>query len=376
MALRALARVNLAAIERNVARLRTGLAGDARLCAVVKADASGHGAVEVARVALAAGAASLAVATAREAVVLRDAGISAPVLVLGAVSAEELPVALAARTELTAWTEEFVAEVQACATEVVRIHVKFDTGMGRLGTRSLPEALAIADFVSAGAPQLQLAGAMTHFATADGDERFMAAQLAAFIPFADAMRRRAPGIVVHAANSAATVRDPATHFDMVRCGIALYGCDPMNVNPDHYGLEPALELTSYVAALKLARPGESVGYGRRFIADHETWIATLPIGYADGIRRALSANCDALIAGRRYPLVGTVSMDNIPLDVGSEPPSEVRIGATATIVGRDGDERQTIEDLANRIETVAHEVLCGISARVPRTYHRDGAPAP
>jgi alanine racemase len=216
---------------------------------------------------------------------------------------------------------------------------------------------------------------MTHFATADGDQEFMAVQLAAFIPFADAMRQRAPGIVVHAANSAATVRDPASHFDMVRCGIALYGCDPMNVNPDHYGLEPALELTSYVAALKLTRPGESVGYGRRFVAERETWIATLPIGYADGIRRALSANCDALIFGRRYPLVGTVSMDNITIDVGSEPPPEVRIGATATIVGRDGDERQTIEDLANRIDTIAHEVLCGISARVPRSYHRDGVPA-
>src|SRR3984957_803938 len=205
MALRALARVNLAAIERNVARLRTGLVGDARLCAVVKADASGHGAVEVARVALAAGAASrrgargaggggagaasVAVATAREAVVLRDAGISAPVLVLGAVSAEELPVALAALTELTAWTGGFVAEVQACATEVVRIHVKFDTGMGRLGTRSVPEALAIADFGSAGPPEVQPAGGMDHFGDAVGDERFMAAQLAAFIPFADAMRR-------------------------------------------------------------------------------------------------------------------------------------------------------------------------------------------
>jgi alanine racemase len=375
MALRALARVNLAAIERNVALLRTGLAGDATLCAVVKADASGHGAVAVARATLAGGAANLAVATAREAVALRDAGISAPVLVLGALSAEELPVALGARAELTAWTEEFVAEVQARATEVVRIHVKFDTGMGRLGTRSLSEALAVADRVSAG-PRLELAGAMTHFATADGDPGFMAAQLAAFIPFADEMRRRAPGIVIHAANSAATVRDPATHFDMVRCGIALYGCDPMNVNPDHYGLEPALELTSYVAALKLARPGDSIGYGRRFGADRETWIATLPIGYADGVRRALSANCDALIGGRRYPLVGTVSMDNITIDVGPEPPSEVRIGATATIVGRDGDERQTIEDLANRIETIAHEVLCGISARVPRSYHRDGVPAP
>ena len=374
MALRALARVNLAAIERNVVGLRSRLAAGTELCAVVKADASGHGATQVARAALSGGATSLAVATAWEAVELRDAAISAPVLVLGALSPEELPIALAAGAELTAWTETFVSEVQASAREPVRIHVKFDTGMGRLGMRSLSEALAVADRVS-GAPQLQLAGAMTHFATADGDDGFMAVQLAAFEPFAVQMRLRAPEIVVHAANSAATVRDPATHFDMVRCGIALYGCDPMNENPDNYGLEPALELTSYVAALKLTRPGESVGYGRRFVADRETWIATLPIGYADGIRRALSANCDALIAGSRYPVVGTVSMDNITIDAGRELAPGVRIGATATIVGRDGDERQTIEDLANRIDTVAHEVLCGISARVPRSYHRDGAPA-
>ncbi len=374
MALRALARVNLAAIERNVARLRSGLAPGARLCAVVKADASGHGSAYAARAALAAGATSLAVATAAEAAELRAAGIAGPLLVMGALSAEELPVALAAGAELTAWTEEFVSEVRAEADQPVRVHVKFDTGMGRLGTRSLAEALAVADRVLAAAPQLQLAGAMTHFATADGDGEFMALQLAAFAPFADQMRRRAPEIVVHAANSAATVRDPATHFDMVRCGIAIYGCDPMNENPDHYGLEPALELTSYVAALKRAEPGDSAGYGRRFVAGRETQIATLPIGYADGIRRALSADCDALIGGRRYPVVGTVSMDNVTVDVGSEPVADLRVGATATLVGRDGEERQTIEDLANRIGTIAHEVLCGISARVPRSYHRDGTP--
>jgi alanine racemase len=163
---------------------------------------------------------------------------------------------------------------------------------------------------------------------------------------------------------------------MVRAGIAIYGCDPMNEDPDRYGLEPALELSSYVAALKLARPGESAGYGRRFIAGRATWIATLPIGYGDGIRRALSNNCDALIGGRRYPVVGTVSMDNITVDVGAEPAPGVAIGVKATIIGRDGGERQTTEDLANRIGTVAHEILCGISARVPRSYHRDGTPEP
>jgi alanine racemase len=187
------------------------------------------------------------------------------------------------------------------------------------------------------------------------------------------MRDRWPGIVVHAANSVATLREPASHFDLVRCGIAIYGCDPMNQDPAAHGLEPALELTSYVAAVKLARAGESAGYGRRFIATGDTWIATVPIGYADGIRRALTNNCDVLIGGRRYPLVGTVSMDNITVELGPSA-GGVRWGDRVTIIGTDGDERQTAEDLARRIGTINYEILCGITPRVPRVYHRDGAP--
>jgi alanine racemase len=379
MTLRALARVNLAAIERNVAHLRAGLAGDARLCAVVKANASGHGAVPAARASLAAGAVMLAVATAGEAAELRAAGIGGPLLIMGALSAEELPVALGAEADVVAWTDSFVADVAAAvaagtARAPVRVHVKYDSGMGRLGTRDRDAAVGVLDRVLAAAPALTPAGAMTHFATADGDPEFMAAQLQAFAPFADAVRARAPGAVIHTANSAATVREPRSHYDLVRCGIAIYGCDPMNRSPDDYGLEPALELTSYVAAVKLARAGDSAGYGRRFVATEDTWIATLPIGYADAIRRALSNNCDVLIGGRRYPLVGTVSMDNVTVALGPEP--AVGVGDAATLIGREGEQRQTVEDLANRMDTIAHEVLCGISSRVPRQYHRDGVPAP
>jgi alanine racemase len=151
----------------------------------------------------------------------------------------------------------------------------------------------------------------------------------------------------------------------------------MNENPDATGLEQAMELSTYVAAVKRARPGESVGYGRRFIADGPTWIATMPIGYGDGVRRGLTNNGDVLIAGRRYPLVGTVSMDNITADLGAAESGEpgVRVGTPAILIGRSGDQRQTVEDIAKRLGTINHEVLCGISARVPRRYHRDGAPA-
>jgi alanine racemase len=372
MSLRALARINLAAIERNVATLRGRLAPGVRFCAVVKANASGHGAVPAARAALAGGADGLAVATALEAAELRTAGLTVPVLIMGAVSLEELPTALAAQAELVAWSESFLAAVVAQAHAPVRVHVKLDTGLGRLGTRRLDEALSVADRVLAAEPTLVLAGAMTHMATADGDQEFMQAQLEVFRPFVDELRRRRPQIVAHAANSAATVAEPDSHFDMVRCGIALHGCDPMNVAPEDYGLEPALELSSYVAAVKPAAPGDSVGYGRRFITERETWIATLPIGYADGIRRALSNNCDVLIAGRRFPLVGTVSMDNVTVDLGPSPPVEIVPETRAVLIGRDGPERQTAEDLARRMDSIAHEVLCGISDRVVRRYHQDG----
>jgi alanine racemase len=288
-------------------------------------------------------------------------------------------VALAARAELVAWSERFVAEVAAIAARVpvparaaVRVHVKLDTGMGRLGTRETAEAWRVVDAVLAARPLLELGGAMTHFATADGDREFLAAQLAGFTPFATELRRRDPGVIVHAANSAATLNEPASHFDLVRCGIAIYGCDPMNEDPSAHGLEPALELSSYVAAVKLARPGDSAGYGRRFVAARDTWLATLPIGYGDGIRRALSNNCDVLIGARRRPLVGTVSMDNITVDLG--PDGGAAPGDPAVIIGRDGSEHQTAEQLARRIGTINYEIVCGISARVPREYHRDGQP--
>ena len=256
----------------------------------------------------------------------------------------------------------------------MRVHVKLDTGMGRLGTRDPDEALRVAERVVEAGPALELAGAMTHFASADEDPSFTSAQLGRFVPFVAAMRERwGPGIVVHAANSAATLREPASQFDLVRCGIAIYGCDPMNDDPAAHGLEPALELTSYVAAVKLARAGESAGYGRRWVARSDTWVATVPIGYADGIRRALTNNCDVLIGGRRYPLVGTVSMDNITVEVGT--PDAVGVGDRVTIIGGDGDERQTAEEVARRVGTISYEIVCGLTPRVPRVYHRDGTPA-
>jgi alanine racemase len=367
--LRALARVDVGAIERNCARL-AAVAAPADLCAVVKGDGYGHGAVPAARAAQAGGATWLAVATASEAAELRAAGIDGPLLVLGALSAEELDVALAARTDLTVWREDFVAAVAAHPLGPgTGVHVKLDTGMGRLGTRDPAEADRVAD--AAAAAGLRVAGAMTHFATADEADRcFVAEQLAAFEPWARRVAARHPGVLLHAANSAAALAEPRARFDLVRCGVAVYGLDPFQCDPAPHGLEPALELRSYVAEVKPIAPGQSAGYGRRFVADRETWLGTIPIGYADGVRRALTNDADVLVGGRRVPLVGTVSMDNITVDLGPGPEPPVPRGTPALLIGADGGERILAEELARRIGTINYEVTCGISARVPREHHR------
>jgi alanine racemase len=342
---RALARIDLGAIQRNCVRL------PGKLCAVVKADGYGHG--QVAEAALAGGASRLAVATAGEAADLRRAGIEAPILVMGALTSEELRVAIEADADVVVWTDHM-------AEAAPRVHVKLDTGMGRLGTSDRERALRLA-------ARPNTVGLMTHFATADelGDEHF-GVQLERFRTFVEAVGRS--DVLVHAANSAAALRDPASHFDMVRCGIAVYGMDPFHEDPARYGLEPALSLHSYVAAVRRFDPGESAGYGRRWRAEQATWVATVPIGYGDGWRRGLSDNADVLIRGRRHPSVGAVSMDNITVALGPE--SDVEVGDEVVLIGRQGEERILAEEVARRLGTINYEITCGLSPRVRREHYR------
>ncbi|CAB4931898.1 unannotated protein [freshwater metagenome] len=368
MAVRALARVNLGAIERNTARLAAAAPRSA-LCAVVKADAYGHGMIPVARAALAGGAAQLAVVSAGEAAALRAAGIDAPVLLLGPLSDEELPIALAARAEITVWRASTVAQVAALGGG--RVHVKLDTGMGRLGTRDPDEARRVAA-AAAAADGVELVGLMTHFATADDrDDPFFDVQLERFLDWAEPLRAEYPNVLLHAANSAALLRAPRAQLDMVRPGVAIYGLDPFDVDPAAEGLEPALELVSYVAEVKPCAPGESAGYGRQFIAQRPTTLATVPIGYGDGWRRGLTNNAEVLIEGLRRPLVGTVSMDSITVDLGAG--ASVSIGAEVVLLGRRGGERILTEDVAQRLGTINYEVTCGLTARVPREYGEGAA---
>jgi alanine racemase len=238
--------------------------------------------------------------------------------------------------------------------------------MGRLGTFDPGEALALARAAAAD-PDLELAGVWTHFATADepgADDGYFEAQLARFDPLARAVKAEFPGVLAHAANSAAVFRQPRSHYDMARCGIAVYGLDPFQGDPAERGLAPALSLRSQVAAVKRFPAGQSAGYGRTWKAPRDTWVGVVPVGYGDGVRRALSNDAEVLVGGVRRPLVGTVSMDNLTVDLGPE--TEVEPGAEAVLIGAQGEEEIRAEELAARLGTINYEITCGISPRVPR----------
>ncbi len=361
--LRALARVNLAAVERNVARLCRDLADGTQLAAVVKADAYGHGAAPCARAALAGGASWLAVATAREAAELRAEGIEAKLLVMGALGAEEVDVAVGAGADIVAWDEAFVealAEAAARAGMVVRAHVKLDTGMGRLGTRDPEVADRVAEAIAA-APELELAGAMTHFATADdpasdffgssSPSSSRGARTEGAPPRHPSPRRQ---LARHAARPRGPLRPRALRRRGLRDG-------SLQRDPAPRELEPVLALESWVSTLKPCAPGQSAGYGRRFVAERDTQLGVLPIGYGDGVRRGLTNNGEVLVGGARAPVVGTVSMDNITVDLGPSP--AVGVGEAAVLIGEQGGERILAEDVARRLDTINYEITCGLTAR-------------
>ena len=357
---RASLHIDAAAIAANVARM-SGAAPRSRCCAVVKSNGYGHGAVLTARAALAGGADWLAVVTAAEVTELRDAGIDARLLVLGPLTPDELAVVLQADADIVAWTDEILD--QAVALGGARVHIKLDTGMGRLGTAD-PDVAARLLQRCVDTPGLDATGVMTHFATADelGDLYF-GEQLARFTDWLARARAIAPDVIAHAANSAAILRDAAAQFDLVRPGVSIYGLDPFNANPFSRELTPALSLTAAVGAVKPISAGQSSGYGRRWVAPADGFIGVVPVGYGDGWRRGLTNRADVLIDGRRLPLVGTVSMDSVAVDLGSAP---VAVGAEAVLIGKQGDEQILVEDLARTLDTINYEITCGFTPRLPR----------
>jgi alanine racemase len=286
----------------------------------------------------------------------------------------DLERAAAAEAEAVAWSAPFLAEAIRLG---VPLHVKFDSGMGRLGVTELEARMLCAGAAESGL----LRGLMSHFATADeADTAFFEYQLGRFGALAAQLKAQFPGLICHTANSAATLRGPRTHFDMVRTGIAMYGLAPSNDDPFKDDLRPAMKLSSYIAGVRVVEPGDSVGYGRRFIADEPARIGIVPMGYADGVCRRLTNAGDVLVAGRRCRIAGTISMDQLtvrlPEDWGGAGDEVVFFGAAGDGSGPDaaGTPRILCEEVARLLETINYEVVCDVAPRVVRRY-RDAGPA-
>lgn len=361
---RAEVRIDLGAYRHNVQLLSDRLHGGAQLWAVVKANAYGHDVDRIAQEAVVAGARQLCVATLSEARHLRQSGIRVPMLVMGPLDAPSIRRAIDLDVSISvldlgmlAALEQVVSEEQSAARRA-RVHLKVDTGMGRWGVRPA-DALGALDRLLDHGAAVEVEGLMTHFATADdeADNSFLREQLATFEPIVAAARDRVPGILVHAANSAATLAQPSTHFDAVRCGVATYGLDPMQRDASRHGLRPVLSVRSYVADVKRLEPGESTGYCRTFVAREPVLVAEVPIGYADGIRRALGNTGHALVRGAPRPVVGNVSMDHLSLLVDEH----VAVGDVVTLLGSDGAHSVTAEEHAEWAGTINYEVTCAVA---------------
>ncbi|MCF8027633.1 MAG: alanine racemase [Desulfobacteraceae bacterium] len=378
------AEIDLAAIAQNIRNLRAGLTNNARLMAVVKANAYGHGAVPVARQAMAAGADCLAVARLAEALELRYAGISCPVLIFG-----HTPPEMAGKLmdfdliqTVYAYADARDLDLRAQADgRTIRVHVKIDTGMGRLGVAGWPDSSRdacgdAAEEVAAicGLSGLRAEGVYTHFATADSpDPAGTRRQLEVFLQILSALDRRGITFSVrHAANSAAAINIPETHLDMVRPGISIYGCYPSReAEQSGIHLVPAMSLRARIVHLKSVDPGFSVSYGWTEQTRKKTVIATVPIGYADGYDRHFSSRGQMLLRGFPAPVIGRVCMDHTMIDVGAVP--DPARGEPVLIFGRDGRGTLAVDYLAHTLGTIHYEVLSRISARIPRIY-KSGPP--
>jgi len=362
------------ALTNNVRQLRSRLAPGTLLMAVVKANAYGHGAAETSRTLQAAGADHFAVATLTEAIDLRAAGVERPILVLGYTPAWQAADALAHEVTLTVLDAETAAELGRVAGAqggALRVHVKVNTGMNRLGVR--PDAAPAFIATLQALPGLAVEGIFTHFATSDEtDKRHAEAQFASFQQVLAALERdglRPP--IAHAANSAALLTMPHTHLDLARSGIALYGLDPdMDQCTLPAGFQPALTWKALVTQVGDLAPGEAVSYGREFIADQPMRIAVLPVGYADGFPRRPFNWRSVLLHGRPVPILGRVCMDQTVVDITALEAASgpVRVGDEAVIIGRQGAAAISAEMASQRVGTNNYDIVSRILARVPRLY--------
>lgn len=362
---RAWVEIDLQAVAHNVRQIRSLLAPKTELMAVVKADAYGHGAVTIARTVLQHGASWLGVATIPEGIELREAGIDAPILLLGATNTPD-QVSAIARWQLqpTICTPKQVLIFAETLTQPIPVHLKLDTGMSRLGA-PWHEAVAFAQLASR-SPHLQLASVYSHLATADDpDPTIMQRQQQRYERAIAALRHA--GIApprLHLANSAATLSDRRFHYDLVRTGLAIYGLHPAPHLQSAIDLQPVMQIKARVTQVKAISAGTGVSYGHKFVADREMTLATVAIGYADGVPRNLSNQMEVLVRGVRVPQVGAITMDQLMLDVSAVP--NLQEGEVVTLIGQEGRSRITADDWANKLGTISWEILCSFKHRLPR----------
>ncbi len=362
--------VSLEAIRYNVRELKK-LAGDAGLMAVVKANGYGHGAVETARAALSAGAGFLCVATMEEGVSLRAADIKEPILVMGALSESDCAQCVYFDLSACVFLPEQVYAMQEAAKESgkqAKAHLKIDSGFHRIGVYGQSLDAMLAAFIANDRVVMQ--GMFTHFATADmQDDSFVHEQLARFETELEKVRAHGFKPFVHVSNSAATMRHGKMIGDMVRMGIAMYGCLPSDEMPLPFTPKPALKWVSEISAINHLKPGETVGYGRVFKAQRESVIAIIPVGYADGYARIYGGCASVLVHGKRCPVIGRVCMDQTMVDVTEV--SDPKLRDEVVLLGQQGNETILASELAKMIDSIDYEVLVRISQRVPREYEDD-----
>lgn len=373
--------VDLGAVDRNVRAIRDQVGPEVGIAAIVKADAYGHGIVETGRAALAAGASMLGIAMAEEAEPLRAAGVSAPILVIGPSNGDQLELGTRLDLDLCVFTPEHLRQLEATAErqgKTVRVHLKADTGMGRIGFTTTQELERLLEILG-NSPHLALAGIFTHFASADhyADQSASRAQHARFMKWADLVRSRGFSPKLHVSNSAAAQDLPEFDHDMIRFGISLYGYAPAaDAAARSLSLSPAMEVWAEISHIKDLRPGDAVGYGSTFRAARPMRVATVQIGYGDGYNRLLSnRGCMIVPAGRGAvcaPIVGRVCMDMTMIDVTDAP--ELRPGDLALAMGRLDGLHMDADDIAALCDTISYEVLLDYTKRLPRIY--TGAPEP
>lgn len=363
------AEVDLDCIAENVGNMKRLLEKDVEMMAVVKANGYGHGDVQVALKALESGASSLAVAFMDEAINLRKKGITAPILVLGATRPEDVNLAVKNDLILTIFHEEWIHTAKGFIKDntSIRVHIKLDTGMGRIGVRDIGELRKLENLINQD-DKMILDGVFTHFATADeGDLSYFNEQLRRFEEMLSALSNKPR--MVHASNSAASLKRLPASFNAIRFGISMYGLTPSQEMKEElpFTLREAFSLRTKLIHVKKVSAGDRISYGGTYEAKGEEWIGTLPIGYADGWIRRLQGQ-EVLLDGIRVPIVGRICMDQCMIKL----PCRKEVGTIVTLIGGDGKEYIPIDEIADRLETINYEIPCMISNRVPRVYLESG----